>query len=169
MRESQTYLKCVFKISSTCSNVSLKTWTSLYRWPTDHPVEIFPLFDQMLTSVGQRHESVCGTFSYSFLRSSRFPGGDQNCWLGRVGATKSSVSRINGCTVLSGWMWVCRGLKSHLTLYRSLEQEDFEPVTYQKLRYFVVDIFLKINCSTTKNIFQPNFVVLSDIFVIHCT
>jgi len=44
--KSQTYLKSVFKISSTCSNASLKMWMPLQCLTASSTVEMFPLFDQ---------------------------------------------------------------------------------------------------------------------------
>ena len=59
--KTSAHLKSVFKMSTVCSNASLKTWSPLpARFIDDQLVEMFLLFDRSsATSAGRRHESGC--------------------------------------------------------------------------------------------------------------
>jgi len=63
--KTSAHLKSVFKMSTVCSNASLKTWSPLPdRFIDDQMVEMFLLFDRSgATSAGRRHESGCGTYT----------------------------------------------------------------------------------------------------------
>jgi len=134
-RKSQTYLKSVFKIFSTCSSASSKTWTTLHDSFID---------DQLIILLKRSHSSIRRNFSWATSNSAAVLqlAPDRVIYRGllakssqRAGAMKSGVSRVTVAR-FSRVLWA----RSVVLLASHFRTSD-GTLTWWKLTYFVVDIW----------------------------